>query len=230
MEPAKQSGIPTSFLVDGTGTIAWIGHPMEMDEPLAAIVAGKWDIKAEAAKAKAAAELEAKLEPIMQEARKFAQAEDWTGALKALDGGIALGDGAVRKLAWFKYNMHIENKDLEGGIAFIDKNMKGALKDEGDLLNAIAWGMVDPEQAERLPKKDFDFALRCSMRSCELVKGKEPQEAMMLDTLATVYFAKGENAKAVEVQTRVVAMTKGKEGAEEFAKKLETYKAAPVKG
>ncbi len=230
MEPAKQGGIPTSFVVDGTGTIAWIGHPMEMDEPLAAIVAGTWDIKAEAAKAKAAAELEAKLEPIMEEAGKAAEASDWEAAIKALDAGLALGDAAVRKLAWFKYNMHVENKDIDGAIAFIDKNLKVALKDEGDMLNAIAWSMVDPEQAERYAKKDFEFALRCSTRSCELVKGKEPQEAMMLDTQAAVHFAKGDNAKAVEVQTRVVALTKGKEGAEEFAKKLETYKAAPAKG
>src|SRR5687768_5544401 len=35
MQPAKQGGIPTAFVVDGTGTIAWIGHPMKMDEPLA---------------------------------------------------------------------------------------------------------------------------------------------------------------------------------------------------
>ncbi len=34
MDAAKQLGIPTSFLVDGEGKIAWIGHPVGMDRPL----------------------------------------------------------------------------------------------------------------------------------------------------------------------------------------------------
>ncbi|MBL8874526.1 MAG: TlpA family protein disulfide reductase [Phycisphaerae bacterium] len=46
MMAAAQPGIPTAFIVDQTGTIAWIGSPFEMDEPLAKIVAGKWDVAA----------------------------------------------------------------------------------------------------------------------------------------------------------------------------------------
>ena len=32
MEAAGRNGIPSAFLVDTTGKIAWIGHPMELDE------------------------------------------------------------------------------------------------------------------------------------------------------------------------------------------------------
>ena len=35
MEAAGQSGIPTAFIVGKTGEIEWIGHPMQMDGPLA---------------------------------------------------------------------------------------------------------------------------------------------------------------------------------------------------
>jgi thiol-disulfide isomerase/thioredoxin len=49
MVAAGQTGIPTAFIIDGAGRIAWIGHPMRMDEPLEKIVAGKWDLKAAAA-------------------------------------------------------------------------------------------------------------------------------------------------------------------------------------
>lgn len=34
MDAAGQKGIPTSFLVNGQGKIAWIGHPAGMDRPL----------------------------------------------------------------------------------------------------------------------------------------------------------------------------------------------------
>ncbi|MCI0360141.1 MAG: redoxin family protein, partial [Planctomycetaceae bacterium] len=55
LEPAGEEGVPTSFVVDGSGRIAWIGHPTELDgaksgRPLREIVAGTWDLKTAAAK------------------------------------------------------------------------------------------------------------------------------------------------------------------------------------
>ena len=34
MDPAGQNSIPAAFIVDGRGNVAWMGHPMQMDEPL----------------------------------------------------------------------------------------------------------------------------------------------------------------------------------------------------
>ncbi len=45
MKAAGQIGIPTAFVVKG-GKIAWVGHPMELDVPLAQIKAGTFDSKA----------------------------------------------------------------------------------------------------------------------------------------------------------------------------------------
>jgi thiol-disulfide isomerase/thioredoxin len=59
MAPAGQNGIPAAFIVDGKGMIAWIGHPMSMDEPLQAIVDGSYDLAAESKKAAAAHRAEA---------------------------------------------------------------------------------------------------------------------------------------------------------------------------
>lgn len=42
-QAAGQSGIPCAFVVGKDGKIEWIGHPMAMDEPLEAVVAGTWD-------------------------------------------------------------------------------------------------------------------------------------------------------------------------------------------
>ena len=46
MAAAVQEGIPTAFVVDKDSKLAWIGHPMMMEEPLTKIVAGKWDVDA----------------------------------------------------------------------------------------------------------------------------------------------------------------------------------------
>src|SRR5262249_30052693 len=52
MDAANQNGIPCAFIVNQDGQVAYIGHPMEMDEPLEQIIAGKHDIKAAAKKFK----------------------------------------------------------------------------------------------------------------------------------------------------------------------------------
>src|SRR5580765_4057675 len=47
MEAAGQHGIPTAFLVDLKGLIAWIGHPMELkDEVIEKVLSGKFDVAA----------------------------------------------------------------------------------------------------------------------------------------------------------------------------------------
>ena len=38
MKAFKQRGIPTAFIVDKNGKIAWVGHPMGMDKKLDSIV------------------------------------------------------------------------------------------------------------------------------------------------------------------------------------------------
>lgn len=45
MRAAEQSGIPTSFIVNRKGQLAWLGHPMTMDKPLEEILAGTFDIE-----------------------------------------------------------------------------------------------------------------------------------------------------------------------------------------
>jgi thiol-disulfide isomerase/thioredoxin len=66
MDAAKQPGIPTAFIVDKAGKVAWIGHPMTMEEPLAKIIAGKWDLAAEKKRMDAEQAAEAKMQGFAQ--------------------------------------------------------------------------------------------------------------------------------------------------------------------
>jgi len=52
MKPAGQNGIPAAFIVDGTGHIAWIGHPATIEEPLKDVIDGKFDPTTAVAEAK----------------------------------------------------------------------------------------------------------------------------------------------------------------------------------
>ena len=43
MKASGSTGIPTAFVVDKSGKLVWIGHPMRLDGPLAEIAAGTFD-------------------------------------------------------------------------------------------------------------------------------------------------------------------------------------------
>jgi len=46
MEASFSNGIPTAFIINQEGNVAWIGHPMEMEEALGQIVNKKFDLAA----------------------------------------------------------------------------------------------------------------------------------------------------------------------------------------
>jgi thiol-disulfide isomerase/thioredoxin len=56
MEAAGRNGIPSAFLVDKKGVIAWIGHPMALkDEVIEQVLAGTYDVRKAAAEQKTSA-------------------------------------------------------------------------------------------------------------------------------------------------------------------------------
>ncbi len=88
MRAAAQNGIPAAFIVGKDSKIAWIGHPMEMDEPLAKIVDGTFDTKTYADKFKAE---QAKAAKEMELNKKFAEAAKLVlDAMKAKDYNKAI--------------------------------------------------------------------------------------------------------------------------------------------
>lgn len=86
MQAAEQNGIPAAFIIKD-GVIQWVGHPMSMDEPLAKVVAGKFDLaasKAEFMKEINASRAQAKLYKELQ-TLEGKYATDKTGTLSRLD-------------------------------------------------------------------------------------------------------------------------------------------------
>ena len=49
MRAEGQNGIPTAFIVGKDGRIEWIGHPMQMNDPVQRVLEDRWDREAHAA-------------------------------------------------------------------------------------------------------------------------------------------------------------------------------------
>ena len=82
------------------------------------------------------------------------------------------------------------------------------------MLNQIAWTII--EAKDPVKKPDFDVAVALAQRAAELTKFEDP---MILDTLAFGLYKKGDKAKAIELQTKAVALLESKKDIDEATKK-----------
>jgi thiol-disulfide isomerase/thioredoxin len=104
MKAAGQNGIPTAFIVDQKGKIAWIGHPMRMDEPLEKIVAGEWEPTKEAADEAEEQAAMAKAGQMFQEFNELLEDGEYRKAYaigrKLMEGPLADNAQALNAIAW----------------------------------------------------------------------------------------------------------------------------------
>ena len=199
MAAAHQEGIPTAFVVDKETKIAWIGHPMELEEPLGKIVAGKWDVKAESARAKKLAELNDKLGAQMKD-------HDFVAALKTTNDAIAENPGLEERLGALKLSLLKQLDRSTDASSYLGRLIDTVFKDNAVELNALVWPLVDPDSQTKPSPEEAKIALRGAIRADELSKLKD---AAIADTLAAAYHAAGNDAKAIATQERVLMLAKG---------------------
>lgn len=218
MTASGSNGIPTAFIVNGDGKVAWIGHPMSMDEPLDKIIAGKWDLAKEAADYRKNKELETKLRPLQRKIQQAMMEGDHAAALKAMDELMALDPKANERYGMQKFSLLMEAGEYEKAFGYGAELVDGPMKENAQGLNAIAWTIVDPDNKPE--KQDLKLALRAAIRADELTKGKDPA---IIDTLAAVYHAQGNLTKAIELQQKAVEASKGTQFEEELKARLKQY-------
>lgn len=198
MEAALQRGIPTAFVVGKEGTVQWIGHPMTMDEPLEQIVKGTFDVKAQrvAFEQQMKAELErSKHETDLRAAMK---AGDWDKAFATLDTMAKADPSMTQFFHARKFELMLAHADPQKAYAF-GRELVKMHGEDAEHLNQIAWAVVDNPDVKQ---RDFDFALAAALKADALTKSENPA---ILDTLARVYWDKGDKAKAIETQKKAVA-------------------------
>jgi thiol-disulfide isomerase/thioredoxin len=207
MGAAEQEGIPTAFIVNADGKVAWIGHPAAMDSPLEEILTGKWDLKAAAATFKKEMLEKRQLRELTIKIKDANKSGDKKALLAVLDEGIAAHAKLEPQLGLMKFQTLValgdsQVKALEYGRHLIEDVVKG--NPEG--LNYVAWLIVNPEVKKKPEPRLVKLALQAAQRADEAIDGKEPGVA---DTLARAYFLSGNAAKALETQERAIKLAKG---------------------
>lgn len=201
MEAAKQSGIPTAFIVGKDGKIEWIGHPMEMDEPLAQVVADSWN-RDEFAELMVAKQT---FTQTVQRLSQLAQRGRFPEAIELIDGELAkkLPDEIALQLANFRLQLKMMGGMIdEDVIASFNERLKSA---EGDAVGVarIAYSLL---QAGQNPAAKEQPGLKTLMVAAIESLSKEVETAdaeiqpLVLDTVAHLYEATGDLDAAIKAQ------------------------------
>ncbi|MFI5386715.1 MAG: hypothetical protein ACHQ50_11420 [Fimbriimonadales bacterium] len=227
MEAAGRNGIPAAFIVDQTGTIVWIGHPMVwLYEAVGQVIAGTFDVKAEAAKQAKAREFEEKQMAAMNSYIKPFRAGDFKGAVAGMDKLIASDPAMEMNLGITRY-VALSNYDPSAANDYARKLENGVYKDQAMMLNSLAWAMVDDKgQAKGVDSK---LAVEIGEKCVGVTKDGDPMAAYNIDTLASCYFKDGQIDKAIATQERALKVADSTKNFDattrkEIAGRLELFK------
>jgi thiol-disulfide isomerase/thioredoxin len=228
VKAASRPGIPAAFIVDQNGKVAWIGHPLiRMEEPLEKIVAGTWDLKAEAERERLAQESELRVRTLK---KRFQVASRENNAAAAIEAAQGLLDLDTNKHSGFAVSAvrvaAVQAKEPRLALDFAERLLAGQIKDDFEALNAMSWMLLDDKEFQGLDPSIPGLALRLARRASDVTKaGNGPIE----DTLARALFETGDTAGAVEAQSRAVALATDPREKAEYQKKLDVYKGAAKK-
>lgn len=218
LRPAGESSLPTTFIVDGSGKIAWIGDTLSVDKVLEQVVAGSWDLETARAEHLKRSKVN-KLRAVLNDQIRHKQ---WEKALATIEEMRTLAPDTEAKTAAWRFSALLQLGRDEEAYGYARACVAALIKDDPLALNVIAWAIVDPD-APRRPSRDLDFALVVAERAVALTESKSPA---LLDTLALVHFERGAVAQAIEIQERAVALAEGHEYHAELLERLERFRRA----
>lgn len=198
MTAAGQRGIPTAFLVDKQGKIAYIGHPMNMDVPMAMVAAGTWDPVEGPKEMKAMQDLGRKIAT----GARSATAESAPAVLELVAEYKRRWPDMADGIRQSEYTLlTAAGHHAEAGALGRELVMEAIADKDAGTLNAIAWGIVDP--AVESDHRDVSLALWAGEVAANLTKHADPA---ILDTVARAHYWIGGYDRALELQTKAVAL------------------------
>lgn len=220
MNAAGQAGIPATFVVDQDGKVAWIGHPLNLEEPLKQIIAGKFDRGAYRKEFEAKQQASsAAMKPLQDAMKPVTDAM----AAKKYDEAIAAAESGMTKLP--QYGFVLAGLKFQ---ALYAKNPELAYQEAQKVVDDWNQGYGVMEtflMKDDLDKKFYQVALEIAQNQYK----QKPQVSSRLALIAMAYHKLGDASKAVEYQQRFIDTFKPSKDnqviLQELRKTLEEYRS-----
>ena len=221
MQAAGQNGIPCSFIVDKDSKIAWIGHPMTMDQPLEQILAGKYDATAAKKAFEAERAAEEEMRAISGAMRKAMASGDYAEVIEMMKSALAKNPNDALRMQLFQVLAGPGDRAAEAWK--LGDEILQAKKGEPMAMNQLAWRIVDPDGGVKNPNLDL------AMKAAEACVKADGKNGAYLDTMARVVFLKGDVARAVELQKKAIELAPEGAMKTEMQETLKNYEASVKK-
>jgi thiol-disulfide isomerase/thioredoxin len=238
LEASHQQGIPASIIVDASGKVAWIGHPMELDEPLAEIIAGKWDLAAAAKEFKATIEAAKYEEELTEKVDAALEADKAAEAVKLLDEGFAKAPPLEAQYGMVKFNALITLEKEADAYAYGTKLAEKFGAKDPNIPFGLAMSVLTDDEGkpvEKLTGVAGKFAVATTTQLVKVLADFEgvddANRSVGQELHAQALFATGNAKDAVAAQEQAIKLAKGspREKEKSLAEKLKKYQAAVKK-
>jgi thiol-disulfide isomerase/thioredoxin len=198
-QAAEIKGIPTAFVVDRQGKIAFIGNPhpkadgKELEHVVSQVLRGRYDPK-----------LMKRAEPMLKAARSARKTRTWRMALRHYDEIIALDPNVFADVCLERFEMIlVDQEDREGAYAYARQELMGGhFADDAAALAMMAEKIATDPNIDR-SDRDMAFALEAANAAAQLTNQRDPD---ILASLALVHFQRGELPQAIRLQKRAWMM------------------------
>jgi thiol-disulfide isomerase/thioredoxin len=228
MEAAKQPGIPTAFIVGKDGKVEWIGHPMEMDEPLDQVVAGTWD-RAEFGEVFIA---EQKLAETMQSLSRLANQGKFADAIAIVDTELAkkLPPKIQNQLVGVKHQLKLMGGMIDDEVAAFIRNRITSAKGNAIGVAQVAVQLMqlsqqNPAAVEQPAMKELITEAIAAVKG-EVEGAEKAIQPLLLDITAHLQEAIGDLDGAIQSQEAAVAKAADERTKDRLSGYLEELKAA----
>ncbi|WP_157088228.1 TlpA disulfide reductase family protein [Bradyrhizobium jicamae] len=211
MEPSSYLGIPSSFVVDCNGHIAFIGHPMLLDDVLPRMFKRTWrprhEAKATNTKRIAGNQGEAReralTKPIYAKLRPAMEAGDWKTALSAVEEGLALMPDKIEFRVTLANLLLHKMHDTRTGLPVMRQLVRDAIdkRDEGWMAMAIRQLFDPAKDTSHLPRAErFAMGKDLSEHILALNPPKgDSHKFLSYGAVAQYYFESGNKERAIQL-------------------------------
>ncbi len=217
---AGQNGIPAAFLIGKDGRIAWIGHPMNLEDSMIEdVLAGKFDTKKAAADFAEKAKHDARLAAMRKEMAAAMQKKQWDEALAKLDECEKLLPENQRSgLEMQRFEILMSKKDY-AAAGKLAEQISDAHKENTIIDTFIQAALVAEIIDPAVEKPDLALAENLATRGVEI---SHRTNAFALDALARVSFMEGNHDRAVTIEEQAITCA-GNGEKQGYQKTMEGY-------
>jgi len=198
MTAAGKNGIPCAFIVGKDGAIAWIGHPMSMDKVLEDVIAGTFDVKAEAKRQETEWRQQQERAKLERPIRDALAAKDNKAVVEAIDKALAVQPEMEEDLMPVRFNALVQVDEAAGFVYLKTLLEKGSF--EKNPYHAFNAGAIVSRNIEKL--KNPDFAL--VVAALEKGQAGEQENPGVLVIYAEMLSRVGRGSDAVAIQQKAV--------------------------